>query len=65
MHHARNYLNTIQAHRSYCDRPNGGEFRLGGTNYRTALRLQLALEELRAGQSWPDAIKAALAAYPK
>jgi antitoxin component of MazEF toxin-antitoxin module len=65
LHHAQNYLNTIQAHRSYCARQGGGPFRMGGTNFRTAKRLLCALEALRARKSWPVAVERALLEYPK
>lgn len=65
LHHAENYANTITAHRRFCARPGGGDFRPGGTNERTGRRLLACLQALRAGKSWDDALAEALKLVPK
>jgi hypothetical protein len=63
LHHARNYKNTIGAHRSWCSK-HPGRFEPDGTNARTARRFAAALEARRAGLPWPAAIATARARVP-
>lgn len=65
LHHAKNYANTVTAHRRYCARPGAGRFRRGETNEQTAARLLTALHELKGGATWDIAIAKALELNPK
>lgn len=61
LHHLP-YAN-IKAHRDYCGRDS--KFQAGGTNVQTASRLLIALNKLKDGGSWDEAIVDALRAFPK
>lgn len=64
LHHARNYDASVHSMRQYCI---GGpaRFQPGGTNSQTAKRLAICLDRLRRGETWEQAIAAALEAVPK
>jgi hypothetical protein len=57
---------TIRRHREYCEdlARRGGAFQPDANNERTRERLRTALERIRAGATWPEAIDAALRAVP-
>lgn len=61
LHHLP-YAN-IEAHRKYCTEES--RFHAGGTNVQTANRLLIALEKLRAGANWSEAVAEAQRLYPK
>jgi len=64
LHHARNYQNTVKAHRAYAsDRPS--RFQSGGANEITARRLQACLSALESGANWETAITMATSAFPR
>ncbi len=67
LHHATNYQNTIQRHRTYCAHlaKRHARFLQGGTNEQTARRLGHCLECLRAKDSWEIAIERAQARFRK
>ena len=64
LHHARNYQNTVKAHRAYAaKRPS--RFQTGGANEVTARRLHCCLQALDAGESWEAAIGIATSQFPR
>lgn len=64
LHHARNYENTIKAHREYASR-RPSRFQSGGTNAATARRLHECLEALQRGLSWDSALEHATRQVPR
>jgi antitoxin component of MazEF toxin-antitoxin module len=64
LHHARNYDNTFKRHLDYCA-AHTGRFQTGGTNERTARRLDECLRALQAGHPWEAAIEIASKQHPR